>query len=356
MSASSSSPPVPSDAPPNHLKLAFDARPLVTHQPYLGTRAALDELGYGWVRPGDFMAKWAPAVAVILAAIAEEQATKSVPLTGEVDQFAQLKKDPRYLYATSPEPFALSLKSQLDEHFKKEILPQFRLSPDLKLIGSKGLRAKPKKGGQALHMDGAASSDSISVIIYCSAAPGQKTTAVPIFPLSLLPLPDKIDNPTETEKARMAAASHLLHPRFFHSIDAEVGGIMLLRQSTPHYGTLNESLVDRLVVFDVLSVVDFATNPYQDEYQFFRWMYVAMAHGFQSSEFVHSLLEAERHEPLSHYLPGEGYEEAQGALDWAIEKLSHMKLSNAARPVRMPSQSKSAQSSPTKAHAKAGKK
>jgi len=160
----------------------------------------------------------------------------------------------------------------------------------------KALVAAPGEGEQVVHWDTPPSwpshdptSQSITCILYCTRT---KSTALPRFPVAVMAWPP-------TEPADMRASAHLLESHNFDSVDVEKGTVLLMRQSTPHYGTRNQAAsTPRVVLFDICSLKSAAASPYQDDYQYYKWMYMEDAFGATSGQRFTSYVENAEHHPL----------------------------------------------------------
>jgi hypothetical protein len=144
----------------------------------------------------------------------------------------------------------------------------------------KVLSAAPGKGRQVLHWDiqrpepHQPGANTISVIMYCTPC---QSTAVPRFPASQLNWPPE-------EKDRLQAKAFLLEDQFYHSVPVQAGTLLLMRQSTPHFGMANTNQrCDRVVLFDMLSP---ETTDNQGTTQFFKWMFIREAFGTRDLRFA----------------------------------------------------------------------
>ena len=62
-------------------------------------------------------------------------------------------------------------------------------------------------------------------------------------------------------------------------VRVEAGDIAIFRQTTPYYGTVNDTNTIRTVFFSILTPFNDAE---QDELQVFRWMYIERTYGAES--------------------------------------------------------------------------
>jgi hypothetical protein len=155
------------------------------------------------------------------------------------------------------------------------------------------LQVKPGSGEQAVHLDlddehlGAV----CSVVLYCSS--GVSSTA---FPATFAAR----DFATNDDAASMRATvdAGWLDKSAYHSVRVEAGDVAIFRQTTPHYGTRNDTNAPRTVLFSILTPFN---GPEQDEFQVFRWMYIKRAYGTQSRQFAQALHDDWEHRPLEQY-------------------------------------------------------
>jgi hypothetical protein len=165
------------------------------------------------------------------------------------------------------------------------------------LCRDKILVARPGVGRQAVHWDAPipvriVPDGSLSMIIYCTYT---DSTALPRFPSCVLSWPRDDD-------ASNQAHAFLLHPDFFHSVPVTPGTILIFDQSTPHFGVENVSKTDdRVALFDIISEIPDAKVKSQDEYQYYVWEFVRDCFGIDSDEFVYSVLQNWKHNPISRY-------------------------------------------------------
>ena len=109
----------------------------------------------------------------------------------------------------------------------------------------------------------------------------------------------------------MRPRAYLLDSEWFHSIPVHPGDMMILWQSIPHFGVRNNStLLPRIGLFSILSSDD---SDDQDEYQYFRWMYIADAYGNDSRQYAEALVQGKQHDPLKR-MDGQSYRRARETL------------------------------------------
>jgi hypothetical protein len=155
------------------------------------------------------------------------------------------------------------------------------------------LQVKPGRGEQAIHLDrddehlGAV----CSVVLYCSS--GVSSTA---FPATFAARDFATNDAAASMRATVAAGR--LDKSAYHSVRVEAGDIAIFRQTTPHYGTRNDTNAPRTVLFSILTPFN---GLEQDEFQVFRWMYIERAYGAQSREFAQALHDDREHGPLEQY-------------------------------------------------------
>ena len=75
-------------------------------------------------------------------------------------------------------------------------------------------------------------------------------------------------------KMRDTVARGLLQPSAYHRRPIQSGDMLLFPQSTPHFGTRNNSFIQRIALFSVLTPF---SSVEQDAFQLFCWMYVEAA-------------------------------------------------------------------------------
>ena len=155
------------------------------------------------------------------------------------------------------------------------------------------LQVAPGRGEQAIHLDrdDGHLSDVCSVVLYCTS--GVSSTA---FPATFA----AHDFATNDDAASMRATvdAGRLNKSAYHSVRVEAGDIAIFRQSTPHYGTMNDTNTTRTVLFSILTPFDAAD---QDEFQVFRWMSIERAYGAHSRQFAQALHDDWEHLPLERY-------------------------------------------------------
>lgn len=165
-------------------------------------------------------------------------------------------------------------------------------------VVAKLLVAPPGAGEQVIHFDstdGPGTENKLSILVYCSSA---HSTAMPRFPPSVL------QQAVTTEE--MQSVSHFMHERWFHRVAVHAGDLMVFWQSTPHFGSRNAALSQRVVFFTMLSLLK---DPSQDQYQMFHWIWMGEAYGWHSKEYALSLIRYRKHEPLLRF-SGESEEDA----------------------------------------------
>jgi hypothetical protein len=180
------------------------------------------------------------------------------------------------------------------------------LSTTHRLTSPKLLVASPHQGLQAIHWDDATAyqggQSKLTFILYCSS--GTYSTAMPRFPPHLLHWA-----PEEEDIPAMQLQSYLLDYKYFHSVLVKSGDMMVFWQNTPHFGVQNRcSLNNRITLFSMLTPT-IRSETTDDEYQFFRWMYMAEAFGDTSREFALALVDDKHQNPLGRY-EEEDYEQA----------------------------------------------
>ena len=156
------------------------------------------------------------------------------------------------------------------------------------------LQVKPGSGEQAVHLDrddehlGAV----CSVVLYCSS--GVSSTAFP----ATFAARDFATNGRDAASMRATVDAGRLDKSAYHSVRVEAGDVAIFRQTTPHYGTRNDTNAPRTVLFSILTPFNDAE---QDEFQVFRWMYIGWAYGSQSRQFAQALHDDWEHRPLEQY-------------------------------------------------------
>ena len=182
----------------------------------------------------------------------------------------------------------------------------------LHFIEPKRLVSLPGEGEQAVHWDCAYAYDTppstVTFLLHCSEGVGIDTTALPLYSsrecIPATRLRDTVAFGSERMRTRssrceqLQAAIPLLDKQHFHRVTARVGDVTLCRQSVPHYGTRNNSGGERVVLFAMLSG---SRLPSQDDFQFFRWQFVAEAFGCESVEYAQALVAGKEFESMERF-------------------------------------------------------
>jgi hypothetical protein len=162
----------------------------------------------------------------------------------------------------------------------------------LRIAATKLLIAYGDDGQQALHWDNLLGPDTAgerySCLLYLSD--NKRSTSMPRYQ-------PRSHFPSGAEPS--AAAAAYLEDEWYHSASVQLGDLMIFKQTVPHYGVANVGAQPRIALFAVLSS---STEPNQDGYQLFRWVYLEMAFGEDSAEFADALVrDAHVGEPLARY-------------------------------------------------------
>lgn len=111
----------------------------------------------------------------------------------------------------------------------------------------------------------------------------------------------------------------LLQREWYHSVQVLSGDILFFDQSIPHFGVQNDSALDRLVVFAMLSPSD---DEEQDDYQLFRWTRIGEIAGFNTQTYAQALVDDKDQNPLGRY-------EDEREYNTAVAMLKHFGLFDA---------------------------
>ncbi|MDO9333798.1 MAG: hypothetical protein Q7T57_04675, partial [Dehalococcoidales bacterium] len=174
---------------------------------------------------------------------------------------------------------------------------------ELSIQAEKLLSAAPGKGEQALHFDRDDEADRLrrvfSCILYCSH--GAHSTAVPRFAPGdfALPVYDDSEAVLNATELRATVERGLWEDEAYHQCNVAPGDVMIFSQAVPHRGTRNPlALAPRICLFSI--VTPFA-EPKQDDFQVYRWMYIAAAYGFASRELAAAVHRDRAHRPLDRF-------------------------------------------------------
>jgi hypothetical protein len=182
----------------------------------------------------------------------------------------------------------------------------------LLFIEPKRLVSLPGQGEQAVHWDCAYAYDTppttITFLLHCTEGDGIDMTALPLYsareripatrPRDTVAFGSERMHTTKSRRRQLQSAIPLLDKQHFHRVSARVGDVTLCRQSVPHYGTRNNSGGERVVLFAMLSA---SPLPTQDDFQFFRWQFVAEAFGHESLEYAQSLVAGKEFESMERF-------------------------------------------------------
>lgn len=211
----------------------------------------------------------------------------------------------------------------------KQIKQIMQLDDELIPIQIKVLMCKPAFGLQSPHRDtnNIKYARNISIVMNLTDEPGHYTASMPKWPLSAFPKRSvENDDLNEADQKQWREAMPLLHEQFFCKVPAVLGGVMVIAQPTWHFGSKNENEEgqDRLVSFEILSAVDFHTDPDQDGNQLFpaNGQHACMPlakHGAAAARALGGqILHHSQHNVLSHYeLPGVQGDEVQEEAEYA---------------------------------------
>lgn len=93
----------------------------------------------------------------------------------------------------------------------------------------------------------------------------------------------------------------LLHPLFFRSVDCASGDIILFKQSVPHFDSANKQTEDSVILHSQLTDTSEELCATQGGKQMYVWQIMEKMFEQQSPEYIASLINNAKHQPLAHY-------------------------------------------------------
>ena len=144
--------------------------------------------------------------------------------------------------------------------------------------------------------------NKFSLLLHCSEAEGQTTTALPRFAAAQQPLSDAT---AATEEAMLPFLEQVFDRRQYHTATAEAGSYTWMDEAVSHYGTDNYSAEERIVVFVMFVESDMAEAEVEvaDNEQSYEWVNYAKVYGEYHPQFYQAIVRNAEHNPLERIYP-----------------------------------------------------
>lgn len=172
---------------------------------------------------------------------------------------------------------------------------------------------KPSQGEQMVHWDyprAYNTKNKFTFLMHLSAAPGQRTTALPRFEAHHQP-----DERTTNEEMKEFLPK-LFDKSYYHSVPVQLASVSFFDEKVSHYGTANDSDEERIVVFVMSVEKDMPPEQAEvaDNEQSYEWVQYGQVYGWTSLQFAQSLVRNAHERAVHRIFPAQYQREAAQTL------------------------------------------